>query len=282
MTMTDFSQSFYWETLPLRGARCRLDAIYARVLRDFQGQAEVAQLLGEVLVGLALLATTQKNYERLIIQAQSKGPLKLLVAEMTAAGGMRAYGSWEEGVSVDLSQLPDALLAITIDMGMDRERYQGLVELRESLTLSLNAYFTESVQSPAYFRLVADPSLQQAGGYFLQRLPGVLAEEDWELATQFIAVGSDQSLLKAHPQQFLPEIFPDSAVRLHEPQALVFACSCSREKVERMLISLGSAEAEDTLRSEGAIVVTCEYCQEVYRFDEADIALLFAPEHALH
>ncbi|PKY10004.1 molecular chaperone Hsp33 [Acidithiobacillus marinus] len=280
--MTDFSQSFYWETLPLRGARCRLDAIYARVLRDFQGQAEVAQLLGEVLVGLALLATTQKNYERLIIQAQSKGPLKLLVAEMTAAGGMRAYGSWEEGVSVDLSQLPDALLAITIDMGMDRDRYQGLVELRDSLTLSLNAYFAESVQSPAYFRLVADPSLQQAGGYFLQRLPGVLAEEDWELATQFIAVGSDQSLLKAHPQQFLPEIFPDSAVRLHEPQALSFACSCSREKVERMLISLGSAEAEDTLRSEGAIVVTCEYCQEVYRFDEADVALLFAPEHALH
>lgn len=280
--MTDFSQSFYWETLPLRGARCRLDAIYARVLRDFQGQAEVAQLLGEVLVGLALLATTQKNYERLIIQAQSKGPLKLLVAEMTAAGGMRAYGSWEEGVSVDLSQLPDALLAITIDMGMDRERYQGLVELRESLTLSLNAYFAESVQSPAYFRLVADPSLQQAGGYFLQRLPGVLAEEDWELATQFIAVGSDQSLLKAHPQQFLPEIFPDAAVRLHEPQALGFACSCSREKVERMLISLGSAEAEDTLRSEGAIVVTCEYCQEVYRFDEAEVALLFAPEHALH
>lgn len=280
--MTDFSQSFYWETLPLRGARCRLDAIYARVLRDFQGQAEVAQLLGEVLVGLALLATTQKNYERLIIQAQSKGPLKLLVAEMTAAGGMRAYGSWEEGVSVDLSQLPEALLAITIDMGMDRDRYQGLVELRDSLTLSLNAYFVESVQSPAYFRLVADPSLQQAGGYFLQRLPGVLAEEDWELATQFIAVGSDQSLLQAHPQQFLPEIFPDSAVRLHEPQALDFACSCSREKVERMLISLGSAEAEDTLRSEGAIVVTCEYCQEVYRFDEAGVALLFAPQHALH
>ncbi|WP_414039537.1 Hsp33 family molecular chaperone HslO [Acidithiobacillus sp. M4-SHS-6] len=280
--MTDFSQSFYWEILPLRGACCRLDAIYTRVLRGFQGHAEVAQLLGEVLVGLALLATTQKNYERLIIQAQSKGPLKLLVAEMTAAGGMRAYGNWEEGVSVDLSRLPEALLAITVDMGMDRDRYQGLVELRDSLALSLNAYFAESVQSPAYFRLVADPERQQAGGYFLQRLPGVLADEDWELAKQFIAVGSDQSLLQAHPEQFLPEIFPDSAVRLRAPQALSFACSCSREKVERMLISLGSAEAEDTLRSEGAIVVTCEYCQEVYRFDEADVALLFAPAHLLH
>ena len=280
--MTDFSQIFYWETLPLRGARCRLDEIYARVLRDFKGQDDMAQLLGEALVGLALLATTQKNYERLIIQAQSKGPLKLLVAEMTAAGGMRAYGNWEKGVSVDLSHLPDALLAITVDMGMDRDRYQGLVELRESLTLSLNAYFAESVQSPAYFRLVADPQRQQAGGYFLQRLPGVLAAEDWELATQFIAIGSDQSLLQAKPEQFLPEIFPDSAVRLHTPQALVFSCSCSPEKVERMLISLGQTEAEETLQSEGEIVVTCEYCQEVYRFGEEDVALMFAPEHPLH
>ncbi len=280
--MTDFSQTFYWETLPLRGARCRLDAIYARVLRDFNGQADMAQLLGEVLAGLALLATTQKNYERLIVQAQSKGPLKLLVAEMTAAGGMRAYGRWEEGVSVDLSGLPDALLAITVDMGMDRDRYQGLVELRETLTHSLNAYFAESVQSPAYFRLVADPEKQCAGGYFLQRLPGVFSAEDWALATQFIAVGSDQSLLQAQPEQFLPEIFPDAALRLHTAQPLYFSCSCTQEKVERMLISLGQEEAEATLQAEGAIVVTCEYCQEVYRFSDAEVALLFAPHHSLH
>ncbi|MHB8265910.1 MAG: Hsp33 family molecular chaperone HslO, partial [Acidithiobacillus ferrivorans] len=207
--MTDFSQSFYWETLPLRGARCRLDGIYARVLRDFSGPEDMAKLLGEVLVGLALLATTQKNYERLIMQAQSKGPLKLLVAEMTATGGMRAYGRWEEGVRVDFSNLPGALLAITVDIGMDRDRYQGLVALRETLAASLNAYFTESVQSPAYFRLAVDVAAQQAGGYFLQRLPGVLRTEDWQMATQFIAIGSDQSLLKAQPEQFLPEIFPE-------------------------------------------------------------------------
>lgn len=280
--MTDFSQSFYWETLPLRGARCRLDAVYARVLRDFTGPSDMAKLLGEVLSGLALLATTQKNYERLIMQAQSKGPLKLLVAEMTAAGGMRAYGNWENDVSVDLSQLPNALLAITIDMGIDRDRYQGLVELRDTLTNSLNAYFTESVQSPAYFRLVADPELLQAGGYFLQKLPGVLSPEDWQIATQFIAIGSDQSLLQAYPEQFLPEIFPESAVRLLAERSLYFSCSCSQEKVERMLISLGQEEAEATLASEGSILVTCEYCQEKYRFTEEQVALLFAPQQPLH
>ena len=280
--MTDFSQSFYWETLPLRGARCRLDGIYARVLRDFSGPEDVAKLLGEVLVGLALLATTQKNYERLIMQTQSKGPLKLLVAEMTAAGGMRAYGHWEEGATVDFSNLPDALLAITVDMGLDRDRYQGLVAFRETLTASLNAYFTESVQSPAYFRLVVDVAAQQAGGYFLQRLPGVLRVEDWRVATQFIAIGSDQSLLKAQPEQFLPEIFPGEAVRLHTEQPLTFSCSCSRKRVERTLVSLGQAEAEEILATEGAVVVTCEYCHEVYHFADTDIVLLFAAGKPLH
>ncbi|MHB1495198.1 MAG: Hsp33 family molecular chaperone HslO [Acidithiobacillus sp.] len=280
--MTDFSQSFHWETLPLRGARCRLDDIYARVLRDFSGPEGVAKLLGEVLVGLALLATTQKNYERLIMQAQSKGPLKLLVAEMTAAGGMRAYGRWEEGATADFSNLPDALLAITVDMGLDRDRYQGLVTLHETLTESLNAYFAKSVQSPAYFRLAVDVAAQQAGGYFLQRLPGVLRAEDWRVATQFIAIGSDQSLLKAQPEQFLPEIFPEEAVRLHTEQPLIFSCSCSRKRVERMLVSLGQAEAEETLAIEGAVIVTCEYCHEVYRFADTDIALLFAAGKPLH
>ncbi|MEY2340517.1 Hsp33 family molecular chaperone HslO [Acidithiobacillus sp. IBUN Pt1247-S3] len=280
---TDFLQSFYWESLPLRGARCRVDTIFQRVVRDLSGPSELRQLLGEILVGLALISSTQKHFERLILQAQSQGSLQLLVAEMMASGGMRAYARWRgEEESLDLAALPEALLALTADMGMDRDRYQGLIQLRNTLTQSLEAYFAESVQSPAWFRLVVDSEQGLAGGYFLQRLPGILTPEEWETATSFLAVGSDRSLLLARPEQFLPEIFPSVGVRLRDPEALHFQCSCSRERVERMLVALGELEVEETLAAEGQVEVTCEYCQKVYRLDAAAVAALFASGKALH
>ncbi|MGC8467835.1 MAG: Hsp33 family molecular chaperone HslO, partial [Acidithiobacillus sp.] len=121
-----------------------------------------------------------------------------------------------------------------------------------------------------------------AGGYFLQRLPGILSMEEWRVATQFFAVGSDRSLMLARPEQFLPEIFPGVGLRLQKQQALHFQCSCSRERVENMLLALGEAEVMATLQQEGAILVTCEYCQQSYRLGEAEVAALFGQEAARH
>jgi molecular chaperone Hsp33 len=278
MIMPDFSQRFHWETLPVRGALCRLDETYGRVLRDFQGSPAVARLLGEILAGTALLATTQGSYERLIVQAQSQGALRLLVAEISQAGGLRAYARWQEGEPVDLATLPGALLAITVDPGLDRERYQGLVTLRDTVAESLNAYFAESEQSPAFFRLMADPQSHQAAGYFVQRLPGVMDPADWQLLTRFLAVGPDAALFNMAPEDLLPQAFPGEGVRLFPPQALRFSCSCSRQRVADMLRALGQEEVEETLEEQGVISVTCEYCRESYRFEASDVAMLFKEE----
>ncbi len=281
--MMDFVQGFYWETLPLRGARCRLDGILAELRRRFSPPDALLKLMAEAVVGLVLLSSTQKQYERLTLQAQSSGDLRLLVADMFQGGGLRAYAHWLGGDGrVDLVDLPDALLAVTVDPGLDRDRYQGLIRLRRSLTASLEAYFGESVQSPAYFRIVVDVEAGMAGGYFLQRLPGILSAEEWRVATGFLAVGSDRSLLLAQPEQFLPEIFPGVGLRLQRQQDLHFQCSCSLERVENMLLALGEAEVMATLEQEGAILVTCEYCQQSYRLGEAEVAALFGQEKARH
>ena len=279
----NFVQGFYWETLPLRGARCRVDGILAELRQRFSPTDTLLKLMAEAVVGLVLMSSTQKQYERLTLQAQSSGDLRLLVADMFQGGGLRAYAHWLGGDGdVDLRELPDALLAVTVDPGLDRDRYQGLVRLRHSLTASLEAYFGESVQAPAYFRIVVDIEEGVAGGYFLQRLPGILSVEEWRVATQFFAVGSDRSLMLARPEQFLPEIFPGVGLRLQKQQALHFQCSCSRERVENMLLALGEAEVMATLEQEGAILVTCEYCQQSYRLGEAEVAALFGQEAARH
>ncbi|MDP3670679.1 MAG: Hsp33 family molecular chaperone HslO, partial [Telluria sp.] len=56
-----------------------------------------------------------------------------------------------------------------------------------------------------------------------------------------------------------------------------FACSCSRERVGRMIVSLGRDEAESILTERADIEVACEFCGVQYRFDAVDAAQLFTP-----
>jgi molecular chaperone Hsp33 len=69
----------------------------------------------------------------------------------------------------------------------------------------------------------------------------------------------------------LHRLFHEEEVRLHDPKPLHFACTCSREKVESTLISLGEAELRSILADEGEIKVDCEFCNTHYTFDAAAI-----------
>jgi molecular chaperone Hsp33 len=59
-------------------------------------------------------------------------------------------------------------------------------------------------------------------------------------------------------------------------RGLGFGCSCSRERVERVLVSLGEEESRAALDAEGQVVVRCEFCGADYRFDGTALAGLFA------
>jgi len=59
-----------------------------------------------------------------------------------------------------------------------------------------------------------------------------------------------------------------------EKRALAFSCTCSREKVERTLITLGAAEISDIIEREGATEVTCEFCREAYSFGRVELERL--------
>jgi len=64
-------------------------------------------------------------------------------------------------------------------------------------------------------------------------------------------------------------------VRMFEAAPVFFRCSCSRERVEAMLKSLGRNEVEDVLSERGNVEVRCEFCSRAYRFDAVDVGALF-------
>ncbi|MGO4702332.1 Hsp33 family molecular chaperone HslO [Dyella sp. 2RAB6] len=274
----DVLHRFLLERAGVRGVLVRLGAAWREVAGRADYSPALRTLLGESLAASALLTGNIKLQGSLSIELKSSGPLRLLFAECSDQGRLRGLAR-SEGVlpaPLELEALPDAVMAITIGHAERGQRYQGLVDLRHAqLGGALEGYFTQSEQLPARILLAADG--EHAVGLMLQRLPGeggrdgVQDEDAWPRIGHLVDTLGKQEMLATAPEELLYRLFHDESVRLFDPRSLAFGCSCTRERVESMLRSLGRAEVEAALEArEGEIEVTCEFCAQRYTFDRID------------
>jgi molecular chaperone Hsp33 len=270
----------------VRGVRVHLDETW----RQIRGRAEypegIARLLGEATAASALFTGHAKVDGRLSVQLRGRGALRTLFAECTAAGTLRGIAQFDEEAPppTGLADLgPDPILAITIENpsphGRDPQRYQGLVPLAGGdLRTAFEHYFVQSEQLPTRLLLAADG--KRAAGLMLQKLPGDGGDADgWTRACALFDTLTPAELLEWQRGTLLHRLFHEEAPELLADRGLSFGCSCSRERVEAMLQSLGQDEAEAAL-AEGIARVRCEFCGQGYDFTPADIAGLFAPGSA--
>lgn len=274
----DVLHRFLLERAGVRGVIVRLGAAWREVAGRADYPAPLLDLLGQTLVASALLTGNIKFDGALSIELKSKGALRLLFAECSDAGRLRGLARWNETVpdTLDLSELPQAIMAITIGQAERGQRYQGLVDLSHpDLAGALENYFQQSEQLPARFVLAANE--HHAVGLMLQKLPGEGGhdagqdEDGWPRVEHLTATLGRDELLGTRPEELLYRLYHEETVRLFDPRPLAFGCSCSRERVEAMLRSLGREEIEATLASQnGTIEVTCEFCARTYNFDRVD------------
>jgi molecular chaperone Hsp33 len=275
----DVLHRFLLERAGVRGVIVRLGAAWREVASRAEYPAPLLDLLGQALVASALLTGNIKFDGALSVELKSQGALRLLFTECTDGGRLRGLARWNAGElppTLALSELPQAIMAITIGQAERGQRYQGLVDLRHpQLAAALENYFQQSEQLPARFVLAADG--QHAVGLLLQKLPGEGGhdaehdEDGWPRVEQLTATLGREELLGTPPEELLYRLYHEETVRLFRPRPLAFGCSCSRERVEAMLRSLGRAEVEATLEAQqGTIEVTCEFCASSYQFDRVD------------
>lgn len=276
---------FLIEAAGVRGVHVRLDETWRQIRERAEYPPAAAELLGEAAAAAALFTGHAKVDGRLSVQLRGAGALRTLFAECTAAGTLRGIVQLAEDageVSRDLRQLGDqAVLAITIENpsvgGRDPIRYQGLVALEsDSLAGAFEGYFRQSEQLPTRLLLAADGD--RAAGLMLQKLPGDGGDEDgWtRVGALFDTLGSAE-LLDLPADALLHRLFHEDGAQLLGGKSLAFACSCSRERVEAMLVSLGREEAEAAVEAAGGQAqVRCEFCGQTYRFDGDEVAGLFA------
>ena len=279
----DVLHRFLLERAGVRGVLVRLSASWREVAGRADYPHALRSLLGEALTASALLTGNIKLEGSLSIELKSAGPLRLLFVECTDQGRLRGLARWEGDVPspLPLDSLPDAVMAITIGRTDRGQRYQGLVDLRHAqLGEALENYFSQSEQLPAKVLLAADG--EHAVGLMLQRMPGegghdAAEDEDaWPRVVHLANTLGREEMLATPPETLLYRLFHEESVRLFEPRPLAFGCSCSRERVESMLRSLGRAEAEAALEArDGEAEVICEFCARRYTFDRIDVEHLF-------
>lgn len=274
----DVLHRFLLERAGVRGVIVRLGAAWREVAGRADYPAPLLDLLGQTLAASALLTGNIKFDGALSVELKSQGALRLLFAECSDTGRLRGLARWNEQLpqTLSLSELPQAVMAITIGQAERGQRYQGLVDLgHPELAGALENYFRQSEQLPARFVLAADG--EHAVGLMLQKLPGEGGHEatqdsdGWPRVEHLTATLGRDELLHTSPEELLYRLYHEETVRLFEPRPLAFGCSCSRERVEAMLRSLGREEIEATLEAQnGLIEVTCEFCAREYAFDRVD------------
>lgn len=278
MNDSDTLSRFLFEHAGIRGNLVHLDASWRAVLEAHPYPEPVAARLGEALAAASLLAATIKFEGSLILQIQGSGPIRTLVAQATHARTVRGLARWEGEVPAVESlsdQFGAGQLVLTIDQGRGQP-YQGVIPLAGArLTDAIEHYFTDSEQIPTRLWLAAGPS--RASGLLLQRLPEAGAtEEDWNRVTLLADTLTPGELLDLATEPLLHRLFHEETVRLFESEPVSFRCGCSRSRIADMVKLLGESDIDSLLDEQGAIEVTCEFCNRLYRFDPVDARQLFA------
>ena len=302
----DAIQPFMIEDLRLRGRLVRLGPAVDAIVTRHDYPLPVASLLAETLVLACTLANTIKYDGIFTLQAQGDGPVRLLVADVTSDGHVRAYAGLDRARFDELkptspeNPVPRYLgaghLAFTVDQGPRTERYQGIVDLAgATLAACAQHYFRQSEQIETVIHLAVGrhAGKWRAGGLMVQRLPRdqkdfdsawnmeSLAEEeredDWRRVAALVGSVKDAEMLDPMlaPPQLLYRLFHEDGVRLYRRRPIADRCRCSRERAGNTLRMLERHELDEA-KIDGAVVVTCQFCNRHERFDDRDLDAIFA------
>ena len=252
--------------------------------------------LGRTLAAASMMGNALKaEGASLTLQIKGGGPLGTILAVSDTEGNVRGY---VQNPQADLPLRPDGKLDVGAAVGADgaltvikdldmKEPYIGSVGLLSGeIAEDLAAYFVESEQIPTACALGVlvdrDQSVKAAGGYIIQLLPGAGEDVIAKVEGGVLAAGPVTALLERNssPEALLRTVLSDFEVEILETAPIAYRCRCTRDRVERALISMGVEELENLLEEQGGCELTCQFCDRIYRFTRADLEALLTEMRA--
>lgn len=243
--------------------------------------------LGRTLAAASMMGNALKSDgSSLTLQIKGDGPLGKILAVSDNEGNVRGT---IDNPAVDIPLRSDGKLDVGSAVGMDgtltvirdlnmKEPYVGSVGLLGGeIAEDLAAYFVESEQIPTACGLGVlvdrDQSVLTAGGYLIQLLPGATEDVITMVEGGIYAAGPVTELLKedSDPESLLRRVMSDFELDILETTPIEYRCYCSRERMERALVSLGPDELRQMIEEQGDVELTCRFCDNVQKFTKAEL-----------
>jgi len=246
--------------------------------------------LGRTLAAASMLGNALKgDGTSLTLRINGGGPLGTVLAVSDNQGNvrgtvdnpqvdipLRADGKLDVGGAVGV----DGMLTVIRDLNM-KEPYVGSVGLLGGeIAEDLAAYFVESEQIPSACGLGVlvdrDQSVLVSGGYLIQLLPGASDDIITMVEGGIYAAGPVTELLKedSDPESLLRRVMSDFELEILETAPIEYRCYCSRDRMERALISMGREELDAMIREQGDAELTCRFCDNVQHFSKTELESL--------
>jgi len=257
----------------------------ARIVHNLSPVASAA--LGRTLTGGAMMGAMLKGEKDLVtLQFQGDGPIEGIIVTADSKGNVKGYvgnpsimlppnyaGKLDVGAAVGYG-----MLQVTKDMGL-KEPYCGQTVIQTGeIAEDLTYYFASSEQVPSSVGLgvLMDKDLanvRQAGGFIVQLMPfaeDAVIEKLEQNLTQIPSVTAmlDEGLT---PEDMLKKVLEGMDVEFTDTLSVDFSCNCSKEKVEKALISVGEKELKAMIEDGKPIEVNCHFCNTNYNFTIEDL-----------
>lgn len=280
-----------------RDAPVKASAISARSLveraRTIHTLLPVATAaLGRTLMGASLMGDALKEEKgALTLQIKGGGPLGTVLAVSDSEGNVRGYvqnphvelmekepGKLDVGAAVGT----DGTLTVIKDLGL-KEPYIGSVGLLSGeIADDIAMYFVESEQIPTACALGVlvgvDQSVTSAGGYLIQLMPGAEDHVIEKIEAGVHRVGSVSRALEGgmDAESLLRAVLSEFDLEVLDSHPVEYRCYCSRDRVTRALISMGREELRAMIDEQDGAEMTCQFCDEVYRYTKEELEQLLA------
>ncbi len=252
---------------------------YARERHNTSPVATAA--LGRLLSAGAMMGVMMKGDKDLLtLQIKGTGPIGGITVTADSRARVKGYvhhpdvmlGANEKGKLDVAGAVGEGMLSVIKDLGM-KEPYVGQTELQTSeIAEDLTYYFATSEQIPSAVGLGVlmekNNTVKQAGGFIIQLMPFVEDRIVTCLEERLARVTSVTALLDKGmtPEAVLDEILGELELEINDRIPAEFACDCSKERVARAIVSIGSKDIREMIKEGKPVEANCHFCSKNYVF----------------
>lgn len=261
---------------------------FARAAHNTSPVATAA--LGRLLTAGSMMGVMMKGDKDLLtLQIHANGPIEGITVTADSKGNVKGYvGNPNVVIHANDKGKLDVAGAVGIgfmniikDMGL-KEPYLGQTELQTSeIAEDLTYYFATSEQVPSSVGLGVlmekDNTVKQAGGFILQLMPFTEEEVINKLEDNLKRVTSVTGMLEEGktPEQILETLLEGFDLEINDRIPTQFHCNCSKERVEKALISIGKKEIKEMIDEGQEIEMNCHFCNKNYLFSVEELKRIY-------